>query len=165
MKAKISLLLGTIIVFFSFGTAWSTGSSRVKVFVDCGAEDIVGTRVCSQLKEKIRGSNGFELVQAVNKFVFCVHLLSVDIDQGKGSAVSRIYSLGTDQNSAAYIRQILKLPPDPSLESKYPEHSELLLAWTMSTFSTVSTFSAVHVADTADAIFADIDKNSGFLRK
>ena len=35
----------------------------IKVAVDCSGDDNLGRRLCFTLKEKIRGSKGFELVQ------------------------------------------------------------------------------------------------------
>jgi hypothetical protein len=160
MKARLSLLLVIAIVLSRFGPAWASDSSkRVKVLVDCVTDDIVGARVCSQLKEKIRGSNGFDLVQAADKFVFCVHLVSIDIDQGRGTAISRTFSLGTDQNRAAYMRQMFQLPPDIRKESEFPARAELLLEMT------VLTVGALQVPGAADALFAEIDQYTEFLRR
>jgi hypothetical protein len=120
------------------GTAWASESSkRVKVFVTCSGEDSIGTRLCSQLKEKIRGSKGFELVQSAGTLVFCVHIVSTDIgsERGNYSAASRTFTLGTAQGTELYLT------------------------------AGVESCGVSRVADCVDDLFADIDKDSEFLRK
>jgi hypothetical protein len=122
----------------SRGFAWALESSNpIRVFVGCSGDDALGPRVCSHLREKIRASKGFELVQSPGPGVFCVHIVSMDAgtEPGLQSAYAETYSLGTTTGTELFLT------------------------------SYVSIVGTSRVAENVDGLFADMDKESEFLRK
>ncbi len=64
------------------GTAYAAGHIKVlKVVVECNGENSIGPRVCFALKEKIRASEGFELISTDSPGSFKVSLVSIQTDE------------------------------------------------------------------------------------
>lgn len=100
-----------ISAFFLLGTAQAAGPIKlIKVVVSCSCDDSVGSQLCSALKEKIRGSNGFELVSMKeaqeSEKGFAVSLTSVAIDDNKpnnSSAVAVVFLMPLINKPAYYM--------------------------------------------------------------
>jgi hypothetical protein len=85
------LVLIVLLLALIIGTARAGGHVQlVKVLVACTGDDLLGVRVCSTLKEKLRASSGFELVELPAALVFCVHLTSVDSTAHHTNAASAL---------------------------------------------------------------------------
>jgi hypothetical protein len=115
----------------------------VKVDVQCTADDSIGNRLCSVLKEKIRGSKGFQLVDTREAETdvrgFGVHLVSVPITaEGKSmgaAAVAVAFTRPQLGSYDSYISLFVRVCPDDNIEG------------------------------VATDILADIDRMSHFLRE
>ena len=113
----------------------------IKVNVQCDGEDTIGERLCFAIKEKIRASKGFELVDVrqaeSSPLGFGVHLLSLDAGEEKGnmSAISVVFTL-----------------PQPTPRLDYYLTLRIMLC------------GLSRIDDQASAILADIDKESDNLR-
>ena len=118
----------------------ASASKPVRVLVDCSNHgDMVGTRFCLALKEKIRASQGFELVESEQPLVFEVHIITVSDttsaeDQGISSAASVVFTVARFDKTELYVT------------------------------SFVIDFGSARVGEEAEAILAHIDEQSGFLR-
>jgi hypothetical protein len=126
------------------GFAWVIGQIAVKIVkvqLDSNGKDILGERLCFALKEKIRASRGFELVDAKeaqqSPTGFTVHIISLDTSEGKG------------YRSWAAIAFTLPLQNTTELYQDLE----------------VVDFGSTHVDDTADDVMADIDQESAALQK
>jgi hypothetical protein len=143
VRCEIASLLFGVLLFLDFGSAQAAGNVKpLKVLIACNGEDIPGERVCSALKEKIRASVGFELVQLIDNADFCVHMVSVD--------------LGSENLSSAMAVIFTTTAPDRI--GTVSGTVELFLT------ASVLRFGVAHIDETADSVFADIDKESEFLR-
>lgn len=57
------VLLGMALWFCLEGMAYAAGPVKIlKIQVDCSGDDSIGSQVCYAVKEKIRASRGFELI-------------------------------------------------------------------------------------------------------
>jgi hypothetical protein len=52
------------------------------VAVSCSGDDSVGVRLCSAVKEKVRASGKFHLVEECQTKVLCISLITIDVDAG-----------------------------------------------------------------------------------
>lgn len=100
-----STLLFGLLLFLNCGSARAAGNATpVKVHITCDGEDIPGQRVCSAVKEKIRASAGFELVQSPAAGVFCAHIVSIDLgNEGLSSAMSVTFTLATAAGTELFL--------------------------------------------------------------
>ena len=57
-------------------------SGRTDVYVDCHTPDGIGADLCATLKDKIRQSSGYSLVDNTSTYGIGVHLSSVDVWSG-----------------------------------------------------------------------------------
>jgi hypothetical protein len=119
----------------------ASASKPVRVLVDCSSNnDSVGARFCLALREKIRASQGFELVDSEKPLVFEVHIVSEsDTAQSEPQDVSC---------AAAVVFTAM------SVDSR-----EIYLT------SFVLDFGANRVGEEAEQVLAHIDQESDFLHK
>lgn len=85
----------------------------IKVVVSCRGEDSIGQRLCFAVKEKIRGSHGFELVEEAQAEAsnqgFGVHLISEDPANpnspltGSTSAVAIVFTVPRKQQIDGFV--------------------------------------------------------------
>ena len=105
---------------FSFSILKRSAAGNVKplkVLIACNGEDIPGERVCSALKEKIRASVGFELVQLIDNADFCVHMVSVDLgSENLSSAMAVIFTTTAPDRISGPYRERLSFPDRFRLE-------------------------------------------------
>lgn len=110
----------------------------LKVFVQCSTDDSIGSRLCFAIKEKIRASRGFELIEDSTVGACGIHLVSVDAgDNGADSAVSETYTVVSP-----------KVAP-----------FEVLLT------SSVRIVGSERVDHVAEATMAELEEATDFLRK
>jgi hypothetical protein len=50
--------------------------------VSCSGDDSVGERLCLAVKEKVRASRKFHLVEECQTKVLCISLITIDVDAG-----------------------------------------------------------------------------------
>jgi hypothetical protein len=142
MRVKVWILI--VVLICSVTTAQTAGPVRiVKVAVECSGDDSLGARLCLALKEKIRASRGFELVDQkeaeVSRFALGVDMVSADIE-GSNSNEANL-------NSAAAV--VLTLPQRGVSDSYLREF--------------VLVFGASRIDDQAANILAALDKEASFL--
>jgi hypothetical protein len=89
MKAGILILAGCL----SLLPVLAEGAGPVtvvKLYVACTTDDVLGQRLCSALKEKIRASRGFELVDfreaQHDPKGFAIHIVSMDVTDIPGES-------------------------------------------------------------------------------
>lgn len=75
------LYVGSALVAFSANRGFAN-SKFTNVSVSCSGEDSVGVRLCFAVKEKIRASHAFHLVEECNAKVLCISLITEDVDSG-----------------------------------------------------------------------------------
>jgi hypothetical protein len=77
--------------------AQAADSEPVGVVVSCSCHDLVGSRFCFALKEKIRASAGYELVADSHRIAAGMHIICADTAVGEmvgyGSAVSITFTV------------------------------------------------------------------------
>jgi hypothetical protein len=119
----------------------ASASRPVRVYVDCtNHDDMVGTRFCLALKEKIRASQGFELVESETPLVFEVHIVSESDaasaeEQGISAAASIVFTVMRYDKTESYLT------------------------------SFVIDFGSARVNEEAEAVLGHIDEESDFLRR
>lgn len=142
---RVKFKIAAVMFLFAslLGSARAAGPIKIiKVSIDCTTDDSGGTGVCSALKERVRGSKGFELVshkEAVDDPKgFSLRLVSVSIHTTGGtplgSAVAILFALPKNRGDI-YINQTIEIIQNDEADS------------------------------TARDIFADLDEDSEFLQK
>ncbi len=145
MRAKIWILMACLGCCAT--TAQAAGPIKlIKVAVSCSGDDLLGERLCLALKEKIRASKGFELVDERDAETaqsgFGVHLISEDTanrdteDAGALSAIAVVFTIPKRE---------------PLLDGFVTAYIEIC--------------GAHRIDDVASTIFADIDRDSDPLRQ
>jgi len=114
MKQKVGLLFLACLLFAALNAKAAGTVNIVRVYVDCTGEDMVGARVCSSVKEKIRASKGFQLVSLAKaeeaRASFVVHIVSQNdtgTDLNYASALSVTLTLPTPQRYEIYVTSIV----------------------------------------------------------
>jgi|SRR5271154_1381472 hypothetical protein len=138
--AAVFVLLGCLV-----GVANAAGTiQRVRVWADCSGDDLLGGQLCSALKEKIRGSKGFELagqgIAEHNPGSIGVHIVSIGIhESGEKSSIRSAVSF------------VLTFPA--------PDHTELFIT------SSVAVIGSQGLNDLAESIFAKIERVTETFQK
>jgi hypothetical protein len=140
MRSKVSL--GMALWLCLHAAAYAAGPIKVvEVQLDCNGTDILGKRLCFALKEKIRASRGFELVDAKeaqqSPTGFTLHVISIDTSDGKGYRSSAAIAYTIPLKDATELYQDVEIVD----------------------------FGSEHVNGTADDLMADIDQESAPLQK
>jgi hypothetical protein len=140
MKFRRAIELAILIPLIYCRPALAAGAiTLLKVSVTCSTDDSVGSRLCFAVKEKIRASRGFELVDDQTNGGTCViHIVSVDTgDNGNASAVATVYTVITSR--------------------PYPIEAYLT--------TVVHLIGTKRVEDIAEDVVADLEQDTDFLRK
>jgi hypothetical protein len=80
IAAALALFLAS--GFGSASRALADDSGRTDVYVDCRTPDRSGADLCATVKDKIRQSSGYSLVDNTSTYGIGVHLSSVDVWSG-----------------------------------------------------------------------------------
>jgi len=85
VKSKFAVVM--FLSVLAGGIARAAGPIKViRVWMDCSGQDIIGGRLCSAVKEKIRASRGFELVDRLTAEIslsgYAMHLVTINVDRG-----------------------------------------------------------------------------------
>jgi hypothetical protein len=143
MKAKILIAVACLCVAPTLAQAGSAVRT-IKVAVECSCDDSVGMQLCLALKEKIRSSKSFDLVEDQIAMASVqgvkVHIVSLDIE-GKDNQFSNVHS-------AAAV--VVTLPG---------KHAETYLT------SYIVTVGRKSVDDEASILLANLDQETDFLRE
>ena len=141
MKSRHFILMGCLGLFLVL--AQGAGPLKVvKLYLDCSTNDELGQRVCSALKEKIRASRAFELVDfkeaQYNPRGFAVHIVSVDASgllgvSGVRTALAVVFTIplqgGSDLYQMAYVLDVGRYDVDEaasSLLADIDQHTDFL---------------------------------------
>jgi len=146
MKSRHAALPAVAVVLWficgAIARAYAASASKpVRVYVECtNTNDSTGVRFCLTLKEKIRASQGFELVDSEKPLVFEVHIItesdtSSPEQQAFSSAASVVFTLRRTDATEMYLT------------------------------SFVLDFGSERTNEEAENILAHIDQESTFLRK
>jgi hypothetical protein len=143
MKARSILANGAILLAFPSSAAYPAGPIKIiKVAVTCSGDDLPGKQVCFELKEKIRASEGFELVTVDDAersdLGFGAYLISMDVD-------------AASPNNASAISVAFTVPMPGKQFDYYVNHALLLCG-------------ASKVDEIATTILSYIEDTSEFLR-
>jgi hypothetical protein len=84
----IALLVAIAILSLPLKGVAADVNGRVNVLVDCHCPDSVGQKFCSDFKEKVRGSAGYQLAEAATSYGMGVHFSCVDMWEGIDSPLA-----------------------------------------------------------------------------
>jgi hypothetical protein len=85
------------------------------VYVECSSDDLVGQRLCYEIKEQIRDSVEFKLVDSPKALAFIIHLVSIDQasgdeEQGASSAVAIVFTIErADDQTESYLTDFVQI--------------------------------------------------------
>ncbi len=134
MKAKILFIAMLALMDASAGRA---AGDRLKVMVDCVGDDPVGSRFCFALKERIRASQSFLLVNSAATGVIEIHVGSLDDEADKGGnscAAAIVFTIHTKDGLELFLDSL------------------------------VADFGGARVHEEAEQVLAEVDKQTAFLR-
>jgi hypothetical protein len=80
LAATIAVLALALLILPVEGSA--AGNDKLNVFVDCHCSDAVGGQFCSDLKDKVKDSEAYRLVDHPDGFGIAVHLWCMDLFTG-----------------------------------------------------------------------------------
>jgi len=105
-KHIIAVAATVILVSLLNALVEAAGGAPVGVVVTCNCDDLVGVRFCLDLREKIRASAGYELVQDSENVAAGMHAVCIDDNtaemKGASSAVAVTITL-TTKRSEGYL--------------------------------------------------------------
>ena len=73
------MLAAVVLLFLPANGRAAGDDNRLSVWVDCHCSDTVGGDFCSALKDKVKGSVAYQLVDHTDAFGIAVHLWCVDL--------------------------------------------------------------------------------------
>jgi hypothetical protein len=136
---RLAPLLGFGLWLCLQGTAYAAGPIEIlKIQVDCSGDDSIGSQVCYAVKEKIRASEGFELIDTAKPIpgTFRLSLVTIETDSSDtASAISEVITGRDKDGDELYLEQY------------------------------VSICGADRVDYIANGIIADIEQQTEFMRK
>jgi hypothetical protein len=141
VKVKIATML--FLLTWIVSVAEATGPTKVvKVWVECSCDDMIGNRVYSAVKEKIRESRGFRLASLEeadrDPAGFAIHIISLNVQSGEENESSAL--------SVAFTAPMM-------------DHTELYYT------SLVMIVGSDKVSEMADSIFAHLDSETEGLQR
>lgn len=83
-------MLGLIVLMFAADGRAAGNETRLSVLVDCHCSDPAGESVCSDLKDKLRDSAAYRLVDHTDAYGIGVHLWCVDLFAGLPGVESKL---------------------------------------------------------------------------
>jgi hypothetical protein len=89
IAASIGMLALVLLILPANGRA-AGDDNRLSVWVDCHCSDTVGGDFCSALKDKVKGSVAYRLVDHTDAFGIAVHLWCVDLFTGLPGVDSKL---------------------------------------------------------------------------
>ena len=105
-KHTIAVAAVSILISLLCSRLEAAGGAPIGVVVGCTCDDIVGARFCFGLKEKIRASAGYDLVEEGSRLAAGMRIVCQDIEKGESagrtSAVSITFTL-TNKTSEEYL--------------------------------------------------------------